>query len=118
MPIEPDSVAPVRVRDDLDVPVMIVETETDVGPVLRYFEARQPDHDRLRVWEMAGTAHADDFQTGGFADLFGFAQPVNRGPQHLVLKSALRHLDAWVRDGSPATRGAEAHGRGRTAAGA
>jgi hypothetical protein len=98
-PIEPASATAVRVRDDLAVPVMIVEAETDVGPVLRYYDARQPDHDRLRVWEMAGTAHADDFQTGGFAELFGFAQAVNRGPQHLVMKSALRHLDTWVRDG-------------------
>jgi Alpha/beta hydrolase domain len=99
--INPDSVIAVQVRDDLDVPVMIVETETDLGPVLRYFDARQPDHERLRVWEIAGTAHADDFQTGGFAELFGFAHPVNRGPQHLVMKAALRHLDTWVRDGSP-----------------
>jgi Alpha/beta hydrolase domain len=100
MTIDPTSATPTRVRDDLEVPVLIVEAETDVGPVLRYFEARQPDTDRLRLWEMAGTAHADDFQTGGFAEFFGFAEPVNRGPQHLVMKAALRHLDAWVRDGS------------------
>lgn len=82
------------------VPVLVLEAETDVGPVLRYFETRQPDHDHLRVWEMAGTAHADAFQLGGAPDAFGCTHLINDGPQHLIAKAALRHLDTWVRDGT------------------
>ncbi len=102
--LEPERATAACVRDDLDVPVMIVEAETDVGPMLRYFEARQPDTDRIRVWEMAGTAHADDYQIGGMGHLFGFAAPVNDGPQHFVVKSALRHLDRWAAGGPPPPR--------------
>jgi hypothetical protein len=90
---------PTRVRDDLDVPVLTLESETDVVGVLDYLPARQPDTDRFRLWEVAGTAHADRFLLGAFADRFGCPAPVNDGPQHLVAKAALRALDMWVRDG-------------------
>jgi hypothetical protein len=93
-----------RIRDDLSIPVIVLEMETDVGRVLNYHAARQPDTDRLRVWEVAGTAHADLYQVGGFGDLFGCAHLLNDGPQHLLVKSALRHLDGWVRgDSEPPT---------------
>lgn len=101
---DPARAAPVRVRDDLAVPVLILEMETDVGPMLRYALARQPDTDRLRVWEVAGTAHADDYQVGGMSHLFGFEQPPNAGPQHLVVKAALAHLDRWVATGQAPPR--------------
>ena len=45
-------------RDDLRVPVLCVEAETDLL-TLGYLAARQDDGERLAVWEMAGTAHAD-----------------------------------------------------------
>ena len=41
------------------------ETETDLithstfGP--GYFAARQPDSERFRLWEVAGTSHADTY---------------------------------------------------------
>ena len=47
------------VRDDLDVPVLQFETETDLFGPLGFFRARQDDTDLLRTWEVAGTAHAD-----------------------------------------------------------
>src|SRR5262249_2481782 len=53
-----------RFRPNLDAPVMVFETETDVGPVLRYATASQPDNRRLRIWEVAGTAHADAYLLG------------------------------------------------------
>jgi hypothetical protein len=87
------------VRDDLDVPVLTLESESDVVGVLNYLPARQPDTDRFRLWEVAGTAHADRFQLGSVADQLGCPAPVNDGPQHLVAKAALRALDTWVRDG-------------------
>jgi hypothetical protein len=43
-----------RIRDDLDVPVFVVNSETEVP---RLFPVRQPDDDRFRLWEVAGTAH-------------------------------------------------------------
>ena len=50
---------PVQIRTDLDVPVMMLETENDLTSVIDYYAARQDDTDRIRPWEMAGTAHAD-----------------------------------------------------------
>ena len=92
---------PTVIRDDLDVPVLVLETETDVAlPVLNYLQARQPDTDRFRLWEVAGTAHADTYQLGPFADALECGGPINDGPQHFVVKAALRALDRWVRDGT------------------
>ena len=88
------------VRDDLDVPVLTLESETDVVGILNYLPARQPDTDTFRLWEVAGTAHADRFLLGPLADQLGCPAPVNDGPQHLVAKAALRALDTWVRDGA------------------
>jgi hypothetical protein len=62
----------VKLRPDLRVPVMTVITETDLvglAGLLGYQAARQPDTDRLRVWEIAGAAHADNYTFGvGFID--------------------------------------------------
>jgi len=120
-----DSVLPaLRQRDDLRVPVLIVETETDVvgGPAQGYYWARQPDAPHLRVWEIAGAAHADNyiFRVGsmdsGFASIEALAaayapidnsfgqtlgQPVNFGPQHhYVVEAALVGLDEWIKTGT------------------
>ena len=91
---------PTVIRDDLDVPVLTLESESDVVGVLNYLPARQPDTATFRLWEVAGTAHADRFQLGPLADQLGCPVPVNDGPQHLVAKAALRALDSWVRDGT------------------
>ena len=45
------------VRDDLDVPVMIVNSELEA---IACFPVRQPDTDRLRWWESAGTCHVSE----------------------------------------------------------
>ena len=112
---------------ELRVPVMTVIAETDllggVGAGVGYHLARQPDGDRLRAWEIAGTAHADNYtiQVGfidsgsaPLADLAAAYAPtttlmgqelshrINFGPQHhYVLQSALAHLVAWTRTGTP-----------------
>ena len=105
--------APTTIRDDLDVPVLTLESETDVVGVLNYLPARQDDSDRFRLWEVAGTAHADRYLLGSLADGLGCPEPVNDGPQHLVAKAALRALDLWVRDGvAPASAGRLAVARG------
>jgi hypothetical protein len=111
--------AAVPFRPDLRVPVLVVEAETDLI-TLGYRDARQDDAERLVVWEMAGTSHADAYTFGaGFADdglqpieqlaaswrpptrLFGqtLDLPVNAGPQHWILDAAVRSLGAWVGDG-------------------
>lgn len=119
----------VRFRTDLRVPVLTVQTETDLFRFRgsAYYRARQPDMPRLRVWEIAGAAHADTYTVQvGFIDngqqplekiatayvptnsLMGtrIAHPINAAPQHhYVVQAALHALDQWVRTGAPAPRG-------------
>jgi len=90
---------PTGIRTDLDVPTMTVQTETDVLGILNYYPARQGDGEMFRLWEIAGTAHADAFQLGAAEDLLGCPKPINRGQQSFVLKAALRHLDTWAKGG-------------------
>lgn len=102
---------PVWIRDDLAVPVLTFATETDlIG--LGFYPARQPDTDRFRLWEVAGTAHADVYQLTvamrdsnrtplGNSAMVTCDLPMNDGPQHYVLKAAVHHLRRWARDGTP-----------------
>ncbi len=91
-----------RIRDDLDTPVIVVQTETDLFGRMDYLPARQPDSAYLRLWEIAGTAHADYFQIGDLESFLGCPDPVNRGQQVYVLRAALRHLETWARGGPAA----------------
>jgi Alpha/beta hydrolase domain len=93
-----------RFRPDLNVPVMVFETETDVGPTLRYATARQPDNRRLRVWEVAGTAHADAYLLGAAGGSLCPGSEVNKGPQHYVANAAMAALLRWVEDGKAPPR--------------
>jgi hypothetical protein len=86
---------PVRIRDDLDVPVLVLQTETDVLGHLHYLPARQADGDLFRLWEVAGTAHADRSLVGDFESVLGCDTPVNRGQQRFVVRAALRALVDW-----------------------
>ena len=49
-----------RIRSDLRVPVIVLQTETDVA-LLGSSRAAQPDGELLRNWELAGAAHADTY---------------------------------------------------------
>jgi hypothetical protein len=111
-----------RIRDDVRVPVLVLQSETDVI-VLGGGLAKQPDSERIRVWEMAGAAHADTYTVSagrrddgtlggtGLADLLRpttnlimgrTESPVNAGPQqHYVAQAALAHLVAWAGGGDP-----------------
>lgn len=86
----------VRIRDDLDVPVLVLQTETDVIGHLYSLPARQPDTEQVRTWEVAGAAHADRSMVGDFERFLGCG-PVNRGQQRFVVRAALRHLVDWIR---------------------
>lgn len=93
-----------RIRDDLEVPVLVLQTESDVVGVLDYLRSRQEDSDRFRLWEVAGAAHADARMLGPVAPSVDCGAPVNDGPMHFVAKAALRALDRWVRTGEAPPR--------------
>jgi hypothetical protein len=116
----------VAFRPDLRVPLVTIITETDLfgGRRQGYYSARQPDSEQLRVWEIAGTAHADNYtiqvapiDTGDapLTDIVAAYAPtnmlmgqqldhcINFAPQHhYVLQAALSQLCQWVRTGRPA----------------
>jgi hypothetical protein len=123
-PVRDPAAPPEPFRDDLRVPVLCFQAETDLM-VLDYLPARQPDNDQFRLWEVAGTAHADVYTfVAGFVDSgalpitelaaawkptssplgFDLDHPLNTGPQHYVLQAALAHFDRWLRDGTPPPR--------------
>ena len=100
------------VREDFEVPVMMFQTESDVV-ALRSYQSRQPDSAYFRLWETAGTAHADYyitvttntdtgkdpqvaavFETALFCD-----KPINMGPQHFQTNAAFSALNEWAKGG-------------------
>ena len=109
-----------RIRDDARVPVLVLQSETDVI-LLGGGLAAQPDSDRLRTWEMAGAAHADTYTVSAgrhddgtltaerMAELLRPTSnlmigqtdtPINAGPQqHYVAQAALAHLRRWAAGG-------------------
>ena len=99
---------PLVVRSDIDVPVLVLESEFDV---LRSWGARQIDADWFRLWEVAGSTHQDEYVERTlhvqFSRDLGVEVPgcdcaVNNFPFHLVENAALARLRAWARGGSPA----------------
>lgn len=87
----------IRFRTDLATPVMNVQMENDVVGVLASLGARQPDSDVFRLWEVPGTSHADLRLIGeSMAESVDCGAAPNNGPQHIVIKAALRHLVDWV----------------------
>jgi hypothetical protein len=88
-------------RTDLDTPVLDIQTEGDVASILNSYAARQPDTDQFRLWEVAGTAHADAHLVGAGAQYIECGVPINDGPMHLVAKAALRALITWLDTGTP-----------------
>jgi hypothetical protein len=111
-----------RIRQDVRVPVLVLQSETDVI-LLGGGLAEQPDSDDIRVWEMAGAAHADTYTVGvgrhddgtlspqRMAELLrpttnlmigNTDTPINAGPQqHYVAQAALAHLTRWAAGGEP-----------------
>ncbi|MFN8037210.1 MAG: alpha/beta hydrolase domain-containing protein [Acidimicrobiia bacterium] len=105
-----------HIRDDLTAPVMQLETETDLFG-LGFVKSRQADTDRLRTWEMAGTAHADQ-STLDYGETSGrswdkvdtvpdFTQQcgsINNGQQAQVVRAAFAAMDGWVTKGTKPTQ--------------
>jgi len=90
----------VRIRTDLDVPVFMLETQTDLIQ-LGYAAAQQPNTSKVRTWEVAGTSHADAYELGVGAGFLGCTTPVNSGPQHEVAQAAFVAFEHWADDGTP-----------------
>jgi hypothetical protein len=103
----------VLIRTDLDVPVFLFETETDLT-LLGYAHSQQPDSKFVHTWEVAGTSHVDAYLIraviGGPRDpsvgsFLGCTHPVNIGPQHEVLQAAFHQFDRWGAGGAPPATG-------------
>jgi hypothetical protein len=116
----PISGAPERIRDDLRVPVLVLQSETDVA-LLGGGRAQQADGERLRQWEIAGAAHADTYLLVAGGQDAGRLSPerlaallrpttklpigatdsaINSGPQqHYVGHAALEALTRWAAGG-------------------
>jgi hypothetical protein len=86
-------------RTDQDAPVLDVQTESDITSVINSYPARQPDSDHFRLWEVAGTAHADAHLLGSTAQYIQCGVPINNGALHVVAKAGLRALMTWVETG-------------------
>lgn len=118
---QPDIVPPaiVRMRDDLAVPILNLQTESDQIP-LNAQTSRQDDHAYFRLWEVAGSAHADTYVSQlGLLDkgndprtaavtvsaspnpLLGRCPDnVSNAPQHhFVAKAAIHALQRWIAEG-------------------
>jgi hypothetical protein len=111
-----------QIRSDARVPVLVLQSETDVI-LLGGGRAEQTDSDKVRLWEIAGSAHADTYlllasnaDDGQLtaAELHNLLRPVdqvlgmptgspiNAGPQqHYVGHAAYEHLVRWAGGGPP-----------------
>jgi hypothetical protein len=109
-----------QIRADARVPVLVLQSETDVT-MLGGGRCKQPDGPQLRLWEIAGAAHADTYLliAGGQDDgrlsserlaellkptrdlMFGqTASLINAGPQqHYIGQAALEALRRWAAGG-------------------
>lgn len=92
-------VGPALIREDVGVPVLVVQAEGDLIGLIGSLPARQPDSQWVATWEIAGQAHADLYQLGDFAQFVDCFDPVNSGQQVFVLRAGLRHLVTWARGG-------------------
>ncbi len=112
---EPDPAALIRkaglagsnlIRDDLDVPVMVVNSELEA---MACHGVRQPDTDRYRCWESAGTSHGSYsvslIRAAKYQRDFGEPLPVLEGMNRIAITplydAAIHHLTRWVNGGPP-----------------
>ncbi|MCW3807044.1 alpha/beta hydrolase domain-containing protein [Plebeiibacterium marinum] len=123
-----NTTTPMKLTTKLRVPTLVFTTETDVLGVINEkmgmigaFLARQPENDKLRIWEVAGTAHHDSYLHkvsrvdtcgGSYADIAKAYEPTNKmlfmkldkpfnnAPQHhYVLEAAMSALQKWIGEG-------------------
>ncbi|MCP5144529.1 MAG: hypothetical protein H6978_06865 [Gammaproteobacteria bacterium] len=100
----PTDWANARIRDDIETPVFIVNSETETES---YLGARQPDTDRFHFWEVAGTSHVSVPREA----LLAIDTPLRPGvemrgldaPNYLsyrpAYEAAIRHMHRWLISG-------------------
>ena len=112
---------PSLIRDDIDEPTIVFAAENDAGS----YVARQDDNDRYRLWEVAGTAHFDQYglvqaqddvgrietvvdwfdtmrnPTSNPSPNFSCVVPINTGPSTFIMRAAVRYLNRWIQFGTP-----------------
>jgi len=107
--------AAMRIRTDLDDPVLQFETETDLI-TLDFLAARQDDTGTVVTWEMAGLPHVDqealdygilsgqEWNPGATLDLEAECGVINDGPMGPAMRAAFEALVDWEATGeSPPT---------------
>ena len=108
-----DSPETVRIRTDLNVPVLTVQSESDLF-VFGFIDDRQEDSDLLRLWEVAGTSHTNAYtladginDTGDDPEYYvlkendeGCDLPVNSAPTSWWLNTAISAISKWALNGS------------------
>jgi hypothetical protein len=101
------------IRADLDVRVWKLLAETDLRG---YPAARQPDTNKLRTWEVAGTSHVDAQSSLHFVELGKLnaglppgapaagtcdKPPFSQIPFHYVFAAAFDLMVKWIKTGTP-----------------
>lgn len=101
-PVRPQTL----LRDDLDTPVFVVNSELEA---IACHGVRQPDTDRMRFWESAGTCHvsrqgrdARDAKLTRDGIEFTAADPnINAVPMAPLFDAAFHHVHRWLNEGTP-----------------
>ena len=92
-----------QIRTDIDVPIFDLQTEGDMVALRAHLTHQEPNP-HYRRWEIAGAAHAENsrwvVEVPPALDMGqGCKEPINTAPHHAIVKSGLRALTRWVRDG-------------------
>jgi len=84
------------VRTDLDVPVFVVNSETETEG---YVVSRQPDTDKFRFWEVAGSSHVN-VQRAHLDERSDLESP-NWLAYRPAYDAAIRHMHVWLTTQQP-----------------
>lgn len=97
-----------QIRTDLDVPLMQVQTQMEVG--ISRALSKTLDTDKVRYWEVAGATHFDQFMNDDTLaadhgalklDAPHCIRPLNTLPARMIDHAALHALRNWVSTGMP-----------------
>lgn len=99
---------PTQIRDDLGVPVMVVNSECET---LACYPIRRPDTEKYSYWEVAGSPHGPRLHMERIVPKLvrdGVADPANFDleamvpvPWAPVFDAALGHVQGWINGGPP-----------------
>ena len=99
---------PTQLREDLTALIMVVNSEVEA---IACYGVRQPDTERFRYWEAAGTAHVSrqgmqqGARRGGGAGTPALnIDGINEVPLNPVTEAGNHHIRVWVSGGPPPPR--------------